>query len=186
MGGKPYISKTNRVHEMIKKYVTPNVRGGENFGRNTMGERINTGSRGDVNERGNSDVGHDQEHSGVSQSRRMHSKHSRKSGYGSDSGRNTMGEKFNTGLRRDVNERDSDVGDGRHHTGVPPRGKENRGGSVNRKYIERRTQQVQTRGGSEYGSDYGSSSQGNKRIKTSRRSGSIVGRRNSGINRSPK
>ncbi len=69
MGGKPYISKTNRVHEMIKKYVTPNVRGGENSVRNTMGERINTGSRGDVNERGNSDVGHDQEHSGVSQSR---------------------------------------------------------------------------------------------------------------------
>jgi hypothetical protein len=170
----------------------------------------------------------------------MYNKHSRESGYGSDSGRNTMGERFNTGLRRDVNERDSDVGSGRHYTGVLSRGKENREGSVNRKNVERRTQQVQThrgsdsgrnlmgertntglrsevieRGdsdvghdqghsgvsqsrrmynkrskesdsGSDSGRDYGSTSQGNKRIKTSRRSGSIIGRRNSGINRSPK
>jgi hypothetical protein len=234
MGGIPYTSKTNRLHEMIKKYVTPNVRGGGNSSRNTMGERINTGSMGDVNERGDSDIGHDQQHSGVSQSRKMYNKYSRESGYGSnygsDSGRNTMGEKFNSGLRKDVNERNSDADDGRHHTGLSLRGKENRRGSVDRKYIGR-TQQVQTHRGSDSGrnpmgertntgsggdviergdsdvghdqrhsgvsqsrgmdnrrsrkSDYGSTSRGNKEIKTSRsRSGSIIRRQNSGINRS--
>jgi hypothetical protein len=240
MGGKPYESKTNRVHKMIKKYVTKDVRGGGNSGRNTMGERANTGSRSEVIERGDSDVGHDQRHPGVSQSRRVYNKHSRESGYGSnygsDSGRNAMGERFNSGLRRGVNERDSDADDRRHHTGLPLRGKENQKGSVNRKYIERRTQRVQIHRGSDSGpnpmgertntgsrseviergdsdvghdqrhsgvsqsrrmynersrksdsgSDYGSISRGNKKIKTSRRSGSVIGGQNSGINRSPK